>query len=87
MLGARPATSPEGEQGYRFAVWAPRVQSVSVVGDFNGWDSNAVSYTHLDVYKRQDMLYRASISSAGRLVFGGSMSEPLKRRPSCPGNW
>ena len=41
MLGARPSTSPEGEQGYRFAVWAPRVQAVSVVGDFNGWDSNA----------------------------------------------
>ena len=74
MLGARPSTSPEGESGYRFAVWAPRAKAVSVVGDFNGWNSNthylqpygttgiwqgfiagAVSYTHLDVYKRQIM--------------------------------
>ncbi len=38
MLGARPDISPQGEQGYRFAVWAPRAVSVSVTGDFNGWD-------------------------------------------------
>ncbi|MGI6157121.1 MAG: 1,4-alpha-glucan branching protein GlgB [Saccharofermentanales bacterium] len=38
FLGARPDLSPEGEQGYRFAVWAPRAAAVSAVGDFNGWD-------------------------------------------------
>ena len=32
-LGAHPA-----EDGTRFAVWAPNAGSVSVVGDFNGWD-------------------------------------------------
>ncbi len=35
FLGAH--AEPAG--GYRFAVWAPAAVSVSVVGDFNGWDS------------------------------------------------
>ena len=36
-LGAHPAIH-EGREGVRFAVWAPNAKSVSVVGDFNGWD-------------------------------------------------
>ena len=36
-LGAHPYTY-QGKDGYYFAVWAPHSESVSVVGDFNGWD-------------------------------------------------
>ncbi len=36
-LGAHVMTVG-GVQGVRFAVWAPNARSVSVVGDFNGWD-------------------------------------------------
>ncbi len=37
-LGAHVATV-EGVTGTRFAVWAPNALVVSVVGDFNGWDT------------------------------------------------
>ncbi len=37
-LGAHLATV-EGVSGTRFAVWAPNALIVSVVGDFNGWDT------------------------------------------------
>jgi 1,4-alpha-glucan branching enzyme len=30
-----------GESGTLFSVWAPNAKSVSVVGDFNGWDARA----------------------------------------------
>jgi 1,4-alpha-glucan branching enzyme len=33
VLGGHPT-----EEGTRFAVWAPNAESVSVIGDFNGWD-------------------------------------------------
>jgi len=36
-LGAHVETH-EGRAGTRFAVWAPNAESVSVVGDFNGWN-------------------------------------------------
>ena len=39
-LGAHEAEE-NGERGYRFAVWAPDVRSVRVIGDFNGWDVTA----------------------------------------------
>ncbi len=37
-LGAR-SMSVDGQKGVYFALWAPNAKSVSVVGDFNGWNS------------------------------------------------
>lgn len=37
VLGSRQ-TSVDGVEGTQFAVWAPAVQRVSVVGHFNAWD-------------------------------------------------
>jgi 1,4-alpha-glucan branching enzyme len=38
-LGAHALShGPDGEQGTHFAVWAPNAATVSVVGDFNGWN-------------------------------------------------
>ena len=39
-LGAHPMAH-EGEKGTHFAVWAPNAQKVSVLGDFNGWDTES----------------------------------------------
>ena len=39
-MGAH-ATTHDGVSGYMFRVWAPRAQAVSVVGDFNFWDTEA----------------------------------------------
>ena len=40
FLGARPAEI-YSHKGYSFALWAPNAASVSVVGDFNRWDTSA----------------------------------------------
>lgn len=39
-FGAHP-TEKRGKAGWGFRVWAPHARSVSVVGDFNGWDEQA----------------------------------------------
>jgi 1,4-alpha-glucan branching enzyme len=36
-LGAH-LTEHDGQRGTRFALWAPNARSVSVIGDFNGWN-------------------------------------------------
>ncbi|CRX38222.1 1,4-alpha-glucan branching protein GlgB [Estrella lausannensis] len=38
-LGSR-VVSVDGVKGVLFAVWAPNAKSVSVIGDFNGWNGN-----------------------------------------------
>ncbi len=42
----------EGEDAYLFVVWAPHARSVSVVGDFNGWDelANPMQHVHNGVW-------------------------------------
>lgn len=40
VLGAHPAIE-NNIPGVRFAMWAPNAEKVSVVGDFNGWNTNA----------------------------------------------
>ncbi len=37
LLGANPHQS-NGQDGYRFVVWAPNAQAVAVTGDFDDWD-------------------------------------------------
>ena len=39
-LGAHPYTY-HGQDGYYFAVWAPHAAAVSLVGDFNAWNTDA----------------------------------------------
>ncbi len=39
-LGSHPVTV-DGAGGTYFAVWAPNAENVSVIGDFNGWNSKA----------------------------------------------
>ena len=45
-LGSHPITY-RGKDGFYFAVWAPHAKAVSVVGDFNNWDSEADYMTTL----------------------------------------
>ena len=39
-FGSHPV-SYKGKRGYVFRVWAPRAESVSVIGEFNGWNVSA----------------------------------------------
>ena len=51
-LGSHP-TEREGRRGVHFAVWAPSAKSVSVIGDFNGWNpaANAMNPNHAGIWE------------------------------------
>lgn len=59
-LGAHPLREPETSGTY-FAVWAPSARSVSVVGDFNGWDGEA----HVLSERGVSGIWEGVVSSAG----------------------
>lgn len=46
FLGAHPCTR-NGSDGAIFRVWAPAARSVSIVGDFNGWDRTVNPMTRI----------------------------------------
>ncbi|MBQ9365103.1 MAG: 1,4-alpha-glucan branching protein GlgB [Schwartzia sp.] len=46
MLGAHYVVE-NGKRGVRFAVWAPEAREISVVGDFNDWDTRRNPMTRL----------------------------------------
>src|SRR5947199_1474282 len=49
-MGAHPRTV-NGVSGVHFAVWAPNALTISVIGDFNGWNrgANPMSLRHRDL--------------------------------------
>jgi 1,4-alpha-glucan branching enzyme len=69
-LGAHLAER-EGQRGVHFAVWAPNANSVSVIGDFNGWNpaANIMHPTRAGVWEGfvpqvgQGALYKYHIES------------------------
>ena len=46
MLGSHYVVR-DGIRGVRFTVWAPHAQAVSVVGDFNDWDTRINPLTRI----------------------------------------
>ena len=47
FLGAHP-DQVNGQDGYRFRVWAPNAVSVSLMGNFNDWDPESCPMQHIE---------------------------------------
>ena len=45
LFGAHPAQDETGLSGCLFRTWAPGATRVSVIGDFNNWDSDSCPMT------------------------------------------
>ena len=78
-LGAHPAKNDADVEGYLFRVWAPHAPRVTIIGDFNHWDSDATPMEqtsggiweafvpHLNRYDSyQYAVYRADGSYVGK---------------------
>lgn len=71
LFGAHPM-----EDGVRFTVWCPDVQSVSVIGDFNGWQGTPLEpqgstgvYTGILPQAKEGDLYKYRIQTRSGEVF------------------
>jgi 1,4-alpha-glucan branching enzyme len=60
-LGAHPMTA-EGVAGTYFAVWAPNARRVSVMGEFNGWDTKS----HPLYSRGQSGIWEAFVPGVGK---------------------
>ena len=89
-MGAHPAVDG-GDKGYEFAVWAPDVRSVRVIGEFNGWDEGQPAHRARPVAA----CGRASSPASPRVSSTSTSSRPSRAtcctrptrtpsRPSCP---
>ncbi len=58
LFSPSPATE-DGEEGWRFAVWAPNAKSISIVADFNNWEVGVNEMTPSD-----DGIWTAFVSGA-----------------------
>ena len=61
QMGAHPVTV-NGKNGTYFAVWAPDARQVSVIGEFNGWDTQS---HHLQP-KGQSGIWEGFVPGAGK---------------------
>ena len=59
VLGAHPCRDDFGQEGWRFAVWAPGAVAVEICGGFDGWGPGVPMQKHF----RQDRYGRGQ--SAG----------------------
>lgn len=89
-LGAHPDTQAR-TRGWRFAVWAPDVRSVRVIGEFNDWDENAnflERHGSSDIWEgfvpraKQGQLYKYVIETdEGKLLY---KADPYAFKAECP---
>lgn len=76
-MGAHVMTI-DGTEGTSFAVWAPNAVSVSVVGDFNGWDGRG----HLMHRRPMSGIFELFIPGVKKEIFISMRSESGEVRSS-----